>query len=482
MVPVTAQTYDPAVPLDELIEHPRNPRKGDDASVGESIDSNGFYGAIVVQRSTRHVLAGHTRRRALLKRGDTTGPVFWLDVDDETALRVLLADNRTAELAEWDDELLAATLRDLAGTPLGFEGSGFDEAALAALLDTQRPEIDDDESDSESETLPLSASPVYDDATIIDSAFEHYRERGFPYPALARHQCLQQINALAAMETDGLRTTNVGYHIADVYHPQRFAVKIDDTRPTPTEQFARDDRLRQAFAFMLEQGVKITDNSLLSTLALIRGAQLAAQFRPGFALWCFRQHGGVKGARILDTSAGWGGRVIGFAASDASEYVGIDPSSQAVAGNERMINDLAITGARLIQKPAEDVQLDEIGGADSFDLAMTSPPYFSKERYSDEPTQSFARYPKAESWRDGFLVPLLRLQHDALKRGATNIVNIADVTMGGKTYPLVQWAIDAGVAAGFELTQHDAFPIARVPGGNDRPERAEACLIFRKPA
>lgn len=480
LVSVTAQTYDPAAKLDELIEHPRNPRKGDDASVGESIDVNGFYGAIIAQRSTGHVLAGHTRRRALLKRGESTGPVLWVDVDDETALRVLLADNRTAELAAWDDELLAATLRDLVGTPLGIEGSGFDEAALAALLDTQRPDVEDDD-DSETEQLVVSESRVYDDESIIDSAFTYYRERGFPYPALARHQCLQQINALHAMETAALRTTNVGYHIADVYHPQRFAVKIDDTRPTPLDQFGRDDRLRQAFAFMLEQGVKITDSSLLSTLALIRGAQLAAQFRPGFALWCFRRFGGGQGARILDTSAGWGGRVIGFAASDAAEYVGIDPSTQAIAGNQRMIDDLSIKGAQLVQLPAEDVTLGMIGGAESFDLAMTSPPYFSKERYADEPTQSFARYPQAESWREGFLVPLLLLQYAALKSGAVNIVNIADVTMKGETHPLVQWTIDAAHAAGFTLDKHDAFPIARVPGGSDRPERAEACLIFRKP-
>jgi ParB-like chromosome segregation protein Spo0J len=126
-----AQTYEPEADLAELAEHPDNPRAGDDDAVAESIDVNGFYGAIIAQLSTRRILAGHTRRRNLLATGATTGPVLWLDVDDRAARRILLADNRTAELAAWIPGKLADVL---AAMGADLEGSGFTEADLAIAV------------------------------------------------------------------------------------------------------------------------------------------------------------------------------------------------------------------------------------------------------------------------------------------------------------------------------------------------------------
>lgn len=124
------QRYDDDADLTALLDHPRNPRRGDDAVVGESITANGFYGAVIAQQSTGHILAGHTRRRALLKDGQDRGPVLWLDVDDATAERILLADNRTAELASWDDEALLSLLEDHADA---LDGTGYTADTLAAL-------------------------------------------------------------------------------------------------------------------------------------------------------------------------------------------------------------------------------------------------------------------------------------------------------------------------------------------------------------
>src|SRR5215469_2608684 len=86
-----AQSFEPDAQLAELVDHPDNPREGDDDAVAESIEVNGFYGVILAQRSTRRILFGHTRRRNLQAAGATTGPVMWLDVDDDRARRIVLA-------------------------------------------------------------------------------------------------------------------------------------------------------------------------------------------------------------------------------------------------------------------------------------------------------------------------------------------------------------------------------------------------------
>lgn len=130
---VIKQEFDPEVPVDTIQQHPNNPRRGDDRVVSQSIEHNGFFGAILVQRSTGNILAGNTRYRSLLAQGATTVPAFWIDCDDEVATRILLADNRTSDLAFYDDEQLFALLQHLNDSE-GLDGTGYDRAAYELLL------------------------------------------------------------------------------------------------------------------------------------------------------------------------------------------------------------------------------------------------------------------------------------------------------------------------------------------------------------
>jgi len=118
------------VAVDALKPHPRNPRKGDTAAIAESIQANGFYGAVVVQRSTGYILAGNHRLKAAIEKGATEVPVIWVDADDEQALRILLADNRTNDLAGYDEAALAEILKGLDS----LEGTGYDQAAVNELV------------------------------------------------------------------------------------------------------------------------------------------------------------------------------------------------------------------------------------------------------------------------------------------------------------------------------------------------------------
>lgn len=125
------QQYHPAYPLEDLTEHPANPRRGDDEAVAESVEASGFYGAIIVQASTGHVLAGNTRLRVARAAGAASVPVFVLDVDDEQAVRIMLGDNRLSDLAAYDDDALLAALQGLGGD---LSGTGYTEDDLADLV------------------------------------------------------------------------------------------------------------------------------------------------------------------------------------------------------------------------------------------------------------------------------------------------------------------------------------------------------------
>lgn len=130
---------DPAVPLTDLRPHPKNPNQGDVGAIVESIETVGFYGTVTAQkprngRKHGRILAGEHRWRAAQAENADTIPVSWLDVDDDTALRILLADNQIGRLAQLDQAAQAAALQALASTDLGLSGTGTDADDLDLLL------------------------------------------------------------------------------------------------------------------------------------------------------------------------------------------------------------------------------------------------------------------------------------------------------------------------------------------------------------
>lgn len=118
------------VKVGTLKPYEKNPRKGNVRAIADSLATNKQYRPIVVQKSTKRILAGnHTWQAAKILGWDSIAVVF-VDVDDDQAKRIVLADNRTNDLAEYDNRILAELLKDLQ-TP---EGTGYSQTDMDALL------------------------------------------------------------------------------------------------------------------------------------------------------------------------------------------------------------------------------------------------------------------------------------------------------------------------------------------------------------
>ncbi len=103
-----------AVPVDQLQFDPANTRKHDELNLKAIRASLRVYGQrkpIVVNKRTGAVEAGNGTLQAALAEGWTHLAVVYVDDDPTTAAGFSIADNRTAELAEWDREALDAVLR-----------------------------------------------------------------------------------------------------------------------------------------------------------------------------------------------------------------------------------------------------------------------------------------------------------------------------------------------------------------------------------
>ena len=119
--------------VESLNIHPNNPRVGDVSAIAKSIEANGWYGTVVAQKSTRNVLAGNHRLMAAREVGIDQVPVYWVDVDEATAQRILLADNRTADLATYNDDQLVELLTTAIDEDNLF-GTGWNEADVTDLV------------------------------------------------------------------------------------------------------------------------------------------------------------------------------------------------------------------------------------------------------------------------------------------------------------------------------------------------------------
>jgi DNA modification methylase len=130
------------VPLDELTPFPGNARRGKVDVIKESIEKNGQYRSLVVREIKNGpliVLAGNHTMAAIKELDGAKARCEIIDCDDETARRINLVDNRANDLAEDDDEALAALMRDLTE---GAAGTGYTDDEVASYLDDLNSVID----------------------------------------------------------------------------------------------------------------------------------------------------------------------------------------------------------------------------------------------------------------------------------------------------------------------------------------------------
>ena len=140
--------------LDELKPYENNPRNNESAVqyVANSIREFGFKVPIVIDKD-KVIVAGHTRFKAAKQLGLEEAPcIIADDLSPEQIKAFRLADNKTAEMALWDDDLLKSELEgmldDFDMSDFGFFDEELDEA--------QEPEVEDDDYEPEPPEEPKS--------------------------------------------------------------------------------------------------------------------------------------------------------------------------------------------------------------------------------------------------------------------------------------------------------------------------------------
>jgi 16S rRNA G966 N2-methylase RsmD len=150
-------------PIDRLVPYDRNSRTHTDAQVSQvaaSIIEFGFTNPILVDGKSG-IIAGHCRLRAARLLQLLEVPVIPLDHLTEAQKRAyIIADNKLAELAGWDEELLKVELGELRAEDFNLELTGFSQEEIDELLDlgeeTDNTGLTDDDAAPEVTENPVS--------------------------------------------------------------------------------------------------------------------------------------------------------------------------------------------------------------------------------------------------------------------------------------------------------------------------------------
>ena len=219
-----------------------------------------------------------------------------------------------------------------------------------------------------------------------------------------------------------------GNTISLLFNPHRLSTDNEKEDLSVYESLQDDDKLSglaRLYLYNLEHGA---NNAFYS--AIQRGyqnIQYINEFPPFVARMIVLNYS--KGAErvVLDPCAGWGGRMIGCASIPNTTYIAFEPSTQTWDGLNRLgewLQKLQPTFKYKVYKlPYEestDIELPK------FDLALTSPPYYNTEHYSEEPTNSLNKFNSYDKWIDGFYYPLIDLTLSRLHHGAVFILNVGD--------------------------------------------------------
>jgi len=219
--------------VEKLIPYARNPRTHSDAQITQivaSIAEFGFNNPILVDTNAG-IIAGHGRLLAARKLGLTEVPVIVLDHLSESQKRAyIIADNKLAENAGWDEDILREELAALQAEDFNVGLIGFEHDELARLLAAQDAAegLIDEDAVPDLPQIPTSARGdlwvLGDHKLVVGDATDS-----------------ADVAKLMAGEAADLVFSDLPYNCAyEGYTKDKLTIQNDDMSPEQFDRFLRD--------------------------------------------------------------------------------------------------------------------------------------------------------------------------------------------------------------------------------------------------
>ena len=235
---------------------------------------------------------------------------------------------------------------------------------------------------------------------------------------------LCDIDTYTIYQDGSFNLNNMGANILTQFFPEILDV-VKSGKASPRDFFKDDKRLLGYCKTVLKY---CTSPLEMFKMMSFRGSSRCYNFRPATAKALYELYG-KDNCKVLDTSSGFGGRLLGFfTAKNTDEYVGIDPNTADSCNKFILYMSRYFTNKKAYVNKigSEDFTIESYPQYENyFDISFTSPPYFNIERYSDDITQSHVKFNTYDAWVDGFYRNTIYNSCNSLKLDGVFAVNIS---------------------------------------------------------
>ena len=322
----------------------------------------------------------------------------------------------------------------------------------------------------------------YDKDYVVDIVFNYLRRNGFPHYTIEESQKkvymqkLIKYNHMTLLNDNIINQSMHCLRLAWTYFPHFWEVRCGNSKYTAVDVFNDDlllkNSLSKTYTHCLKyENNKIKMNRIRQLLKKFNGVQVVSNFRPSAAKVIYELF--CKNGVVWDMSSGWGGRLIGALSSmNLKKYIGTEPSTKTYNGLINIKNDFKYLNkeVEIYCKGSEDFVPDK----NSLDLCFTSPPYFDTEKYSNELTQSYIKYPTEQEWLNGFMCDTLKNCYYGLKKDGYLALNIAN-TKSAKN--IENGLLSLAKKIGFNYIKTMKLTLSAINGAG---HKYEPIYIFRK--
>jgi len=201
-------------------------------------------------------------------------------------------------------------------------------------------------------------------------------------------------------------TNTLGMKIIRQFMPHFYNVK--NYKGISVLSLWKKENLEKALIFNRKYHSTPYVSEIIRSLSFTNGLGKITIYRPLMAKTIVQY---FQAQSILDVCTGWGGRMLGSSCAKVCnnsnvQYTGIEPCLKTYQGLCNIRDTLSLQNVELINETAEKALTTILSEERKFDLALTSPPYYNLEIYSDESTQSL-QYGNYDTWIKQFLEPVI---------------------------------------------------------------------------
>lgn len=237
---------------------------------------------------------------------------------------------------------------------------------------------------------------------VANYLFQYYRSYGFPFPIFSDEKLnkdwedLKKFNSNSILKNNKIISTSnsTGLDLFKHFYHNFYNCKEEAKNSKSMLECFNDDQtlinvIKNRIGLTYKETFNMTGNMLRQGFRSTRSSATTSIFKPVIAKFFYDNFCPENGT-VYDYSMGFGHRLLGALSSNRNiKYIGCDPWEEQITSGNKMLKFLKLESrATLVNLGSEDYCPQELYG--SIDLAFSSPPYYNKEVYIEDPSQAYA--------------------------------------------------------------------------------------------